>query len=68
VSLASLTVTLTGTTIAFIFAATTDFSWLWATAVLVISGIVIAKHYGNIIRLLSGTERRFGIPDSLPGV
>jgi acyl phosphate:glycerol-3-phosphate acyltransferase len=68
VSLASLTVTLTGTTIAFIFAATTDFSWLWASAVFVISGIVIAKHYGNIIRLLSGTERRFGIPDSLPGV
>lgn len=67
VSLASLTVTLTGTTIAFIFAATTDFSWLWATAVLAIAGIVIAKHYGNIIRLLSGTERRFGVPDSLPG-
>lgn len=68
VSLASLTVTLTGTTIAFIFAATTDFSWLWATAVLAIASIVIAKHYGNIIRLLSGTERRFGVPDSLPGV
>lgn len=68
VSLASLTVTLTGTTIAFIFAATTDFSWLWATAVLAIASIVIAKHYGNIIRLLSGTERRFGGPDSLPGV
>ncbi len=68
VSLASLTVTLTGTTIAFIFAATTDFSWLWATAVLAISGIVIAKHYGNIIRLLNGTERRFGVPDSLPGL
>ena len=64
VSLASLIATLTGTTIAFIFAATTDFSWLWAASVGVISVIIIGKHWGNILRLLSGTERRFGVSES----
>ncbi|HYH11598.1 MAG TPA: glycerol-3-phosphate 1-O-acyltransferase PlsY [Thermomicrobiales bacterium] len=64
VSLASLIATITGTTIAFIFAATTDFSWLWATAVGVIASIIIGKHWGNILRLLSGTERRFGVSES----
>jgi glycerol-3-phosphate acyltransferase PlsY len=66
VSLASLIATITGTTIAFIFAATTDFSWLWATAVGVISAIIIGKHYTNIARLLNGTERRFGISVTPP--
>jgi acyl phosphate:glycerol-3-phosphate acyltransferase len=64
VSLASLIATITGTTIAFIFAATTDFSWLWAAAVGVISVIIIGKHWGNILRLLSGTERRFGVSET----
>lgn len=64
VSLASLIATITGTTIAFIFAATTDFPWLWATAVGVISSIIIGKHWGNILRLLSGTERRFGVSEA----
>jgi glycerol-3-phosphate acyltransferase PlsY len=64
VSLASLIATITGTTIAFIFAATTDFSWLWATAVGVIASIIIGKHWGNILRLLSGTERRFGVSEA----
>lgn len=64
VSLASLIATLTGTTIAFTFAATTDFSWLWAASVGVISVIIIGKHWGNILRLLSGTERRFGVSES----
>jgi glycerol-3-phosphate acyltransferase PlsY len=65
VSLASLIATLTGTTIAFIFAATTDFSWFWAAAIGVIASIIIGKHWGNILRLLSGTERRFGMPESV---
>lgn len=64
VSLASLIATLTGTTIAFIFAATTDFSWFWAAAIGVIATIIIGKHWGNILRLLSGTERRFGVSEA----
>lgn len=64
VSLASLIATITGTTIAFIFAATTDFSWLWAVAVGVIASIIIGKHHTNIGRLLTGTERRFGVSET----
>jgi len=64
VSLASLIATLTGTTIAFIFAATTDFPWTWAISIGVIGSIIIGKHWGNILRLLSGTERRFGVSEA----
>lgn len=64
VSLGSIVVTLVGTTIAFIFAATTDFSWMWAVAVGIISSIILAKHKGNIERLLAGDERRFGVSES----
>lgn len=68
VSLASLIAAITGTTIAFIFAATTDFSWLWAIAVGAISSIIIGKHHTNINRLLHGTERRFGVSETpVPG-
>lgn len=66
VSLASMIATLTGVTIAFIFAVTTDFPWLWAFSIAVIISIIIFKHWGNILRLLSGTERRFGVSES-PG-
>lgn len=64
VSLASIIATLTGVTIAFIFAVTTDFPWLWAISIAVIISIVIIKHWGNILRLLSGTERKFGVSES----
>lgn len=64
VSLASLIATITGTTIAVIFAVTTDFSWSWAIAVGVISSIIIGKHYTNIARLLHGEERRFGVSET----
>jgi glycerol-3-phosphate acyltransferase PlsY len=64
VSLGSIIVTLVGTTIAFIFAASTDMSWLWAVAVAVVSTIVLSKHKGNIERLLAGEERRFGMSES----
>jgi glycerol-3-phosphate acyltransferase PlsY len=64
VSLASLIATITGTTIAFIFAATTDFPWEWAVAVGVIASIIIGKHHSNIYRLLTGTERRFGVAEA----
>jgi glycerol-3-phosphate acyltransferase PlsY len=64
VSLASLIATITGTTIAVIFAVTTDFSWLWAIAVGVIASIIIGKHHTNIARLLTGTERRFGVSET----
>lgn len=64
VSLASLIATITGTTIAGIFAVTTDFPWLWALAVGVISSIIIGKHHTNIARLLTGSERRFGVADT----
>lgn len=66
VSLASLIVAVTGTTMAFAFAATTDFPWSQATAVLCIAVIVIGKHRGNIARLRAGEERRFGTDDG-PG-
>lgn len=64
VSLASLIATITGTTIAFIFAAITDFSWIWAAAVAIIAAIILGKHQGNIERLLAGKERRFGVSES----
>jgi glycerol-3-phosphate acyltransferase PlsY len=37
-------------------------SWAWVAAVVVMAGIVVLKHQGNIQRLLNGTERRFGDP------
>ncbi len=64
VSLASLIATITGTTIAFIFAVTTDFSWWWAVAVGVTAAIIIGKHHTNIARLLTGKERRFGVSEA----
>lgn len=64
VSLASMIATITGVTIAFIFASTTDFPWLWAISIGVIVSIIIYKHWGNILRLLSGTERKFGVSES----
>lgn len=67
VSLASLIATLTGTTIAVIFAVTTDFSWWWAVAVGVIATIIIGKHHTNIARLLHGEERRFGVSEKPAG-
>jgi glycerol-3-phosphate acyltransferase PlsY len=66
VSLASLIVAVTGTTMAFAFAATTDFPWSHAGAVLCIAVIVIGKHRGNIARLRAGEERRFGASE-IPG-
>ena len=35
-------------------------SWATVLAVVTMAGIIIAKHHGNIRRLLAGTERRFG--------
>jgi glycerol-3-phosphate acyltransferase PlsY len=64
VSLASLIATITGTTIAFIFAATTDFSWFWAVSVGAIATIIIGKHHTNIARLMTGKERRFGVSEA----
>lgn len=64
VSLASMIATITGVTIAFIFASTTNFPWLWAISIGVIVSIIIYKHWGNILRLLSGTERKFGVSES----
>lgn len=66
VSLASLIATITGTTIAFIFAVTTDFPWSWAIAVGVIASVIIGKHHTNIARLLHGEERRFGVAEKPP--
>ena len=37
-------------------------NWAWVAAVVVMAGIVVLKHQGNIQRLLNGTERRFGDP------
>ncbi len=64
VSLASIVATVTGTLIACVFAATTDFPWFWAICIAAISGIVIGKHHTNIDRLLSGSERRFGVSEA----
>ena len=38
------------------------FPWAWVAAVVAMAAIVVLKHQGNIQRLLSGTERRFGDP------
>ncbi|MDP9363888.1 MAG: glycerol-3-phosphate acyltransferase, partial [Chloroflexota bacterium] len=35
-------------------------AWSVALAVVAITAIIVVKHEGNIRRLLSGTERRFG--------
>ncbi|HEV2128738.1 MAG TPA: glycerol-3-phosphate 1-O-acyltransferase PlsY [Thermomicrobiales bacterium] len=67
VSLASIIASITGVTIAFIFAATTDFPWSWAASILAIISVIIFKHYSNIVRLLNGTERRFGAPEPVSG-
>lgn len=64
VSLGSIIAAITGATIAFIFAATTDFPWLWAAAIGTIASIIIGKHHTNIVRLLTGTERRFGVSET----
>jgi glycerol-3-phosphate acyltransferase PlsY len=37
-------------------------TWSVALAVVAITAIIVSKHEGNIRRLLSGTERRFGEP------
>lgn len=64
VSLASLIATITGTTMAFMIAATTEFPWVHAVAILVIAIIIISKHRSNIARLRAGEERRFGASEA----
>ncbi|HEX5499817.1 MAG TPA: glycerol-3-phosphate 1-O-acyltransferase PlsY [Thermomicrobiales bacterium] len=60
VSLASLTVSVAASVALVALAAGGRTPWSVATAVVVITAIIVYKHEGNIKRLLSGTERRFG--------
>jgi glycerol-3-phosphate acyltransferase PlsY len=60
VSLASLVAALVGSLSVIGLAIWNDFPWWWAVAITAISGIIVIQHRGNIVRLLSGTERKFG--------
>lgn len=60
VSLASLTAAATGTALVLVMAAAGSFPSWWATAVVAVSAIIVIQHRSNIVRLVRGTERKFG--------
>jgi acyl phosphate:glycerol-3-phosphate acyltransferase len=60
VSLGSLIAAGLATLLAVAYAAVGGLDWAAAAAILAISGIIVIRHEGNIRRLLSGNERRFG--------
>jgi glycerol-3-phosphate acyltransferase PlsY len=60
VSLGSLIAAGLATLLAVAHAAVGRLDWAAASAILAISGIIVIRHEGNIRRLLSGNERRFG--------
>ncbi len=60
VSLASLAAAIGGPLIVFVAATLGDFPWPWVAATSTMGVVIVGKHRGNIERLLSGTERRFG--------
>lgn len=60
VSLGSLSTAATGVAITLVAAWSGALPWQSVLATAVIAAIIVAKHHGNIARLLNGTERRFG--------
>jgi glycerol-3-phosphate acyltransferase PlsY len=60
VSLGSLMAAALGALLAMAYAAAGQLDWTAAVAILVISGIIIVRHEGNIRRLVDGSERRIG--------
>ncbi|MBA3643389.1 MAG: glycerol-3-phosphate 1-O-acyltransferase PlsY [Chloroflexia bacterium] len=62
VSLASLVGSIAVSIVLVILGALGFVTWSVALAVVAITAIIVSKHEGNIRRLLSGTERRFGEP------
>jgi glycerol-3-phosphate acyltransferase PlsY len=61
VSIASIAGSLCIPIMAFVLPHARRSAWV-PTVLIVIPAIVIAKHHGNIRRLLNGTEFRFGSP------
>jgi glycerol-3-phosphate acyltransferase PlsY len=64
VSLASLVGSIAVSVVVVVLGVLGRVSWSVSLAIVVITGIIIVKHEGNIRRLLAGTERRFGEPVS----
>jgi glycerol-3-phosphate acyltransferase PlsY len=64
VSLASLVGSVAVSVVVVVLGALGLVAWSVTLAIVVITGIIIVKHEGNIRRLLAGTERRFGEPVS----
>ena len=60
VSLASIVGSLVVSAVLVTLGALGVVAWSVALAVVAITAIIVVKHEGNIRRLLSGTERRFG--------
>jgi len=60
VSLASIVTAVVGPLIVVVLALQSDFSGWWAAGIASIGAIIIVQHRGNIKRLLSGSERKFG--------
>jgi glycerol-3-phosphate acyltransferase PlsY len=60
VSLGSLTAAALGALLAVAYAVVGQLDWMAAVAIMLISGIIIVRHEGNIRRLLNGSERRIG--------
>jgi acyl phosphate:glycerol-3-phosphate acyltransferase len=60
VSLGSLIAAALGALLAVAYAAAGKLDWPAAAAILIIAGIIIVRHEGNIRRLMNGSERRIG--------
>jgi glycerol-3-phosphate acyltransferase PlsY len=60
VSLASLSAAAAAAALVLALALSGSFPSWWAMAVMAVSGIIVLQHRGNIVRLLRGTERKFG--------
>lgn len=60
VSLASVTTAILGPIVVFVLWLTGHFPGWWVLAITAIAAIIIWQHQGNIKRLMSGTERKFG--------
>jgi glycerol-3-phosphate acyltransferase PlsY len=60
VSVASIVAAVVGATVAIVTAALGGLAWWWGAAIAVIATMMIYRHRGNISRLRSGTENKFG--------